>query len=342
MPITIEDIAKEAGVSIATVSRVINGTKSVSPELKQRVMNSIEKNNFKPNTLARGLSKNKVNTIGVIVSDISNFVISSVIKGCSEICRDRQYTVVVCESGGDKKRERELLYHMDVEKVSGLLLCGFDVDKETTELIMQMSYPTVLVTQRASDGECILNTVSHNSEQLIIDGVSFLIANGHKRIAFIGGIENDYYNGKMRKKGYEICMQEHGLEVPESYIVHGDFTFESGYNCMKKIYEENMLLPTAVMSCSDLMAVGALRYAQDQGLKVPEELSILGVDDADIAKYVRPALSTVRIDYLEEGKKATKELFDLIDTEQKYNGNLIYVDHKVIRRASVRVIEGSE
>ena len=120
MSVTIEDIANEAKVSIATVSRVMNGTKTVSPELKKRVLDAIERNRFKPNTFAKGLATDKSNIIGVIVSDVSNAVISSTIKGINSICQKKGYTVMICESDGDSKKEKMLLERMQEHRASGV------------------------------------------------------------------------------------------------------------------------------------------------------------------------------------------------------------------------------
>ena len=129
MAITIDDIAKEANVSIATVSRVINGSKTVSPELRNRVMEAVNRNHFRPNTFARALTTNKSNIIGIIVTDISNPVISSLVKGIHQVCQERGFTVMICESGGNKDNEKALLYRMEEQHSTGVLLAGVDIDQ---------------------------------------------------------------------------------------------------------------------------------------------------------------------------------------------------------------------
>ena len=338
MAVTIADIAREANVSIATVSRVINGTKAVSPELKQRVMNAVEKHHFMPNTFARGLAKDESSMIGVIVTDISNNVISTTIKGINDVCQKRGYTVMICESDGEGEKEQMLLDRLSVQKASGVLLAGMHVDAARVQEMLKMDFPIVMVTQQSSDGKSTLNTVIHDNVSAIRDAVSFLVTNGHRQIAFICGPQEDYSSGQKRLIGFQKACDEFGLEIPKSYITYGDFSFDSGHDCMKKIYEENAVLPTAVLVCSDLMAMGAVSAASNLGMSVPEDLSIMGFDDSDLARYSRPALSTVRIPYFDEGRLAAEELFRLIEAGIKADGKLTYVPHKVIRRFSVKKI----
>ena len=342
MAVTIEDIAKEAQVSIATVSRVINDSKAVSPELRVRVLDAIERNHFKPNSFARGLVTDRSNIIGVIVTDISNPVISTTIKGINSVCQEKGFTVLISESDGDGKKEQQLLERLEEQKVTGVLLAGMNVDADRVREMLKMDFPIVMVTQQSSDGKITINTVIHDNIKAIMDAVSFLHVNGHQRIAFIGGPENDYSSGEQRLRGFRRAVDQLGLEIPETYIVHGDFTYEGGRECMRQIYEENALLPTAVLVCSDLMAAGAVSGASGLGLRIPEDLSIMGFDDTELARYLNPALSTVRIPYFEEGRRAAQELFELIESGEKATGKLVYVSHKVIRRFSVKSLSGTD
>lgn len=338
MALTIEDIAREAKVSKATVSRVMNKTKAVSPELAKRVTDVIEKNNFKPNELARGLVTSKTNTIGIILSDISNPVFGSLTKGVNHYCQRKGYTVLVCESGGEKEKEIELLEKLADKKIDGVLFAGVDVDAELVQTMKEKPYPVVLVTNETTCGPDVMPTVVHDNVNAAKDAVNFLIENGHQKIAFISGPENDYSSGKKRIQGYEEALKINKIPFKESYVEHGKFTFDSGFQCMKRLYEENNDLPTAVMACSDLMAIGAVQYLKTVNLKVPEDISIMGFDDSELAMYSDPALSTVRISYADEGEKAAKELLKLIRSSTEAKPETFYVGYKIIRRKSVKKI----
>ena len=334
MSVTIEDIANEAKVSIATVSRVMNGTKTVSPELKKRVLDAIERNRFKPNTFAKGLATDKSNIIGVIVSDVSNAVISSTIKGINSICQKKGYTVMICESDGDSKKEKMLLERMQEHRASGVLLAGVNIDSSQVQWMLELDYPIVLFTQEAADNRTLINTVTHDNKKIIADAVEFLMANGHKRIAYISGPQNDYSSGAQRLKAFYEITKNFNLDIPDSYVVEGDFSYESGMNAMQRIYEESLVLPTAVLACCDMTAIGAIACIRKFGMKVPESLSVMGIDDTELAQYVTPSLSTIRIPYYEEGRKAARELLMLIEEEKQSTESLIYVPHKIIRRFS--------
>lgn len=336
MAVTIEDIAREANVSIATVSRVINHTKAVSPELYERVTKVVHKMNFRPNTLARGLITKRTGTIGVVIADISNPVFGTLTKGINSVCQDMDYTVIICESDGKRDKELALLQKLTEQRIDGVLFAGVEVDESLVEHMRRMEYPIVLMTQEETGGKSTMTTIGHDNTRAIYDAMTFLTSHGHRRIAFIGGPEHDYSSGIRRLEGYRMALADYGLEVPDSYVVHGDFTFDSGYGCMGRIYEESIQLPTAVMVCSDLMAVGAMQYARIMNLRIPEDISIMGFDDSPSAAYSVPALSTVRISYFDEGVEAAHALFALLDkTEEAPVAATHYIPYKVIRRNSV-------
>jgi len=348
--LTIHDIAHEANVSISTVSRVINNTKEVGPELKDRVFNIIQKHNFQPNQIARSLVTRKTDTIAMIVSNISNAVFGALIKGIESVCRQRNYTLIVCDSGGQTENEIKLLRTMSNRRIDGLLFAGVDVHSDLVNEIRIQRYPTVLVTQEmsGSDHQTPLPTVIHDNIQAIKDAVHFLYMYGHREIAFIGGLKNDYSAGKKRYTGYQQALAELSLEFKESYVDHGDFSFESGYKCMKQICEGNSTLPTAVLACSDLMAIGAMNYLDTMNIKIPDAISIMGFDDIELASYIKPKLSTVRVSYFEEGAFAAQALFSLIEKQSKKQeeqeipaGTALlddtrYISHQIIPRQSIK------
>lgn len=335
MAVTIEDIAREAGVSIATVSRVINKTKPVSAELRDRVYEVIEKNHFKPNSLAQGLITKKTNTIGIIVPDISNAVFGKLTKGINSVFAQEGYTVVLCESQGELEKELKLLGILEEKQIEGLLFAGVDVNHTLVERMRKRNYPVVLVTQEASEDEEAVHTVIHNNVEAMYDAVKFLLDNGHERIAYLGGSKNDFSSGKKRVIGYKKALEEAGIEVKDSYIAQGDFSFEAGYQGMKKLYEENSKLPTAVVTGSDVIAVGAIQYLDNMRVKIPDDISIMGFDDSEFATYIKPELSTVRISYYDEGVKAAEMLRELMNGSTEVPMKE-YVPHKIIRRSTTK------
>ena len=245
---------------------------------------------------------------------------------------------MICESDGDSRKEKMLLERMKEHRASGVLLAGVNIDSSQVQWMLELDYPIVLFTQAASDNKTLINTVIHDNKKMIADAVEFLIANGHKRIAYISGPQKDYSSGFQRLNGFYEATKKFRLELPDSYIVEGGFTYESGMNAMQRIYEESLVLPTAVLACCDMTAIGAVACIRKFGMKVPEDLSVMGIDDIELAQYVTPSLSTVRIPYYEEGRKAAKELLMLIEEDKQSTEALTHVPHKIIRRFSVKNI----
>ncbi|MDO5299497.1 MAG: LacI family DNA-binding transcriptional regulator [Clostridia bacterium] len=334
MAVTIGDVAREANVSISTISRVVNGSKSVSSELRQRVDQAIEKTGYRPNALARSLITNKTRTIGLVVSDISNSVMAVIAKGINSVCQKNGYTVVMCETSGKTEKEIAVLDKLGEHHVDGLVFAGVNVNRRLADKMLDMDYPVVLVNQEESYGETRIMTISYDNYQAIYDTVTLLISSGHRRIATIGGPENDYSAGTQRLRGYKKALEEAGIEAVESYIQRGDFSFEAGYQGMQRIYEESFELPTALVTGSDLVAIGAMQSAFSLGLSVPGDISIIGFDDSEMGRYTRPTLSTVRIPYFDEGVLAADTLLRMMD-DPSVKPEFICVKHKVIRRKSM-------
>ena len=203
--------------------------------------------------------------------------------------------------------------------------------------ILKRSYPTVLVTQETPVGEGIIDTVVHNNIQAMSDAVQFLLDNGHRRIAYLGGPKHDFSSGQKRLQGYKTALKQAGIDIIDSYIEQGDFSFQFGYDGMRKIYEENSILPTAVVTGSDVIAVGVIQFLKNMHVDVPGEISVMGFDDSDFATYFQPELSTVRISYFHEGEMAARELMKWIDQEDK-TAMTHYVPHKIIRRSTIRTL----
>lgn len=337
MAVTIGDIAREAGVSISTVSRVMNNTKPVSPELREKVYSVIKKNHYSPNVLAQSMITKKTNIVGVIVPDISNEVFGALTKGINSVCSKKGYTIMVCESGGRLEKEKKLLDILEDRQIDGVLFAGVDVNQELIEKMKEKDFPVVLVTQEASVDQSEIETVIHDNVQAMYDAVKFLHENGHEKIAYLGGPEYDFSSGKKRLEGYKKAMEELGLAIPDSYIEQVGFSFQNGFVGMKRIYEENGVLPTAVAAGSDLIALGAIQFLNAQGIRMPKDISIIGFDDLDYACYFRPELTTVRIPYFEEGEMAAIRLFECMEGKRIERG-ISYIPHKIIRRGTVRVL----
>jgi len=334
MNATMEDIARDAGVSISTVSRVINGYKGISEELRRRVEESICKYNYKPNAAARSLITKQTDLIAVVQPDLGNPTIAKVLKEIAKCCSDRGKTMMVCDYNSDIDKAIQALDSMREHNVDGVIFFGIYFTDELVERLKQFTCPVVLANQEipGREGkELLFTTVTSDNYREMCDATEFLIKDNHRRIAYIGGRKEDYSNGQLRLRGFLDTMKKYGLSVPESYIVQADFSIEGGKTGMRRIYEDVSELPTAVLCGSDMIAAGCIRYLQSMKLRVPEDISVFGHDDS-LQDIFEIELSTIRSN--NNGQIICGHLF----AEQDNNAEKekIYYPYRLIRRQSTR------
>ncbi len=321
--LTMKDIAEKAGVSIATVSRVLNNTKPVSSELRKKVLDIVQKTGYKPNALARSLIKQRTGTIGVIIPDMDNETFADLIKGIELITDKNDYVILVTNTRGEVKKELEMFNLFEEKRLDGIIFSGVALTEKHIEFFDKYEIPTVVVGQTFNKLD--FPSVTIDNFQAAFDVTQYLINLGHKNIGMIRGPLYDMQAGKERLMGYKTALRENEYPVNKKYITQGDFTISSGYEAMGEIWR-NELKPTAIFSASDKMAIGALNYCLDHGLDVPEDISIAGFDNMELATAVRPALTTIHQDQVEKGIKTAEILLDLIkkEEEESYNIQLPY------------------
>ena len=329
MEVTIKDIAADAGVSVSTVSRVMNDSKSVSPELKKRVMASIEKFHFRPNAAARSLVTKNTGLVAVLEADVRNPITAIHLKQISDVCMKHNKVVIACDYDFDNKKALVLMDRMLERNIDGLIFQGVHLTDEILKKLHEFPCPVVLGNQGLSGDDCEFTTVTVDSYGVARDITEFLVGDGHRRIAYVGGNAEDYTNGQLRLKGYRDAMKAAGLEIPDSYIYQGNFSTEAGVEGMKKIYENSRDLPTAVITGSDIIAIGVIRYLKSLNIRVPEDISVFGVDDS-VSDIFDPPLSTVRM--FQQGEMFYEALFGEHADEKK----IIHFPYQLVRRNSTR------
>lgn len=336
MNATMEDIARDAGVSISTVSRVINGYKGISEELRSRVEESICKYNYKPNAAARSLITKRTDLIAVIQPNLENPILAKVLKEIAKCCSDSGRTMIVCDYDSDNDKAIQALDSMREHNVDGVIFFGVYFTDELIERLKQFTCPVILVNQEIPDREgeeLLFTTIGCDNYKRMSDATEFLIKDNHRRIAYIGGQKRDYSNGQLRLRGFLDAMEKNGLPVPESYIAQTDFSVEGGREGMRQIYEKASVLPTAVLCGSDMIAVGCIRYLQGMKLRVPEDISVFGHDDS-LQDIFEIKLSTVSSE--DNGKIICERLF--AEQENSMKKEKIYYPYQLIRRQSTRRI----
>lgn len=317
--VTVYDIAKEAKVSVSTVSRVLNGTAPVKSSTREKVNSIIAKYQFHPNALARSLISKETGMIGVILPDITNPFFPEVFRGADTEARSKGYTFFLCDSEGDYQRESEYLSILKEKRVDGVIFlggrinltrCSPELAAEVVELSKQI--PVVLVN--GSLPKSNLYRVITNESSGAEMAVQHLIDLGHKDIAFLGGY--GYMSTMAQKvKAYKKIMKNNGLTIEDKWILQGQFSIESGKELMRELIGMKDR-PSAVLCVNDFTAVGAIKEAIEHGLRIPEDISVVGYDDTHLSTAIIPELTTVRQQTAELGKQAVQVLDRLMKGEK--------------------------
>lgn len=328
MTLKIKDVAEHAGVSVATVSRVLNNSDSVKPDTFQKVMAVIEEMGYKPNAIARSLKVKNTKTIGIMIPDISSHFYPEVVRGIEDVANMYEYNVVLCNT--DLKREKELKY-LDVltEKQSdGIIYMSNIITDQLADSFQNLKIPVVLISSEYEELPTVLidNVAASNKM------VKYLIQKGHKRIGMIAGQRNDYIAGISRVKGYYKALEEAGIPLEESLLVYGNYRFKSGYEGGKKLLtQENR--PTAIFCASDEMALGVIRAATELKLSVPTDLAVAGFDNIDMAEKICPSLTTIAQPMYEMGAVGMRLLTKILNKET-IQQNKVILNYALIERES--------
>nr|WP_233277692.1 LacI family DNA-binding transcriptional regulator [Paenibacillus durus] len=313
MKITIKDVARMANVSIATVSRVINNSPTVGSDIRQRVLDVLEATQFRPNAIARTLVKNNTSLIGVLLPEIKNNVLDDMVEGINQVARLYGYDVMIALSGG--KEESELHYYNLFREMqaSGIIVSASGIRDSLFELIEASKIPCLLVGRDYREKS--IPSVHVDNVSAAFEAVTYLIQQGHRDIAMLRGAKGDISAGNHRFQGYEQALKAAHLPVRAERILESAISVEEGAASMRKLYDSGPL-PTAVFCATDRIAIGAMNFLAEIGVKVPEQVSFFGFDDIDMTVIIRPKLSTVRYSASELGMVAARNLIKLIKGEE--------------------------
>ncbi len=322
------DVAKIANVSTATVSRVLRSPETVKENTRKKVLSVIEELNYQPNILARHFRRNETNTVLVIVPNIMNTVFSEIVGGIEQAASISGYKVLLRNTNRDVRNEYEAIDHLKQRQVDGMILLSERLEKQTILNISQQ-YPVVLASAYIEGLK--VPTVSIDNISSSREATEHLIKLGHKRIAHICGSLFSLIS-RDRVKGFNQAIYQNEIQMESVLIQEGDFTFDSGYNQMLKFLALDVP-PTAVFAANDEMAMGAIKAAKENGLRVPEDLAVVGFDNIKFSSIFEPALTTIAQPKYEMGKKAMELLLEqmkgVVHTKSQY-----VLDSKLIIRES--------
>ena len=325
---TIKDVAAQAGVSISTVSHVLNGTRKVSESARLRVEQAVSRLNYAPNSVARSLKMNNTRTIGMLVTTSAHPFFAEVVQAVEDLCFELGYNLILCNT--ENQPERQLMHvRMLMEKrVDGLLIICTDTPPALQTLLQQhRQLPLVMLDwSRESDFADII----HDNAQIggYLAG-KYLIEQGHRQFACITG-HLAKGTSQLRLQGFKKALAEAELALPATAIVEGDFESESGYQGMQQLLREKSPM-TAVFAFSDTMAFGAICAITQAGLRVPEDISVLGYDDVNMARFTSPPLTTISHPKRTLGRWALELLLKRIQQKAHQQAQLELTPRLVVR-----------
>ena len=313
---TIYDIAKEAGVSPSTVSRVLTGNANVRSEKKERVLQLIEKYNFKPNALARGLADTKSKVIGLLTADVRNPFYAELFVACELAARDAGYTLLSSNSLDVLEQEKALTEKLQEQKVDAIIHAGGSVDDlatnlEYSEFVNQIMTTTpVIVTGKLDGTQCHMVRIDDAKVMDLI--MEHLLSLNHTRIAMIGG-SRDVASTFIKVQRYKQILQKNKIAYdPDLLMVEGSYNAESGYVLMNEMLDKGVV-PTAVVAVNDYTGVGIIRSILEHGYQIPKDISVVSQDNTFLTQITVPNLTSVDYDYMEFGRKLITTAISLIE-----------------------------
>lgn len=327
--ITIYDVAREAGVSMATVSRVVNGNPNVKPSTRKKVAEVIERLDYRPNAVARGLASKKTTTVGVIIPNITNIFFSALARGIDDIAAMYKYDIILANADESVDKEINVFNNLLAKQVDGIIYMGYNVSEELRNLIKSTRTPVVIAGVLSEDPD--LYTVSIDI-RLAIEEMTDLLLNNGDRPAIITDSSKYYVNQVHRIPGYKSALAKRHLEVDEDLIIQSNFTDEEGNIIVDQLLAAKA---TGVVVTKDYLAVSVLNALTDRGIKVPEEFEVITSKNSVLTKYSRPQLSSLQYPLYDVGAVAMRLLTKIMNDEVIEDRQII-LPHKIVHRGSTK------
>lgn len=340
MKVTIKEVALLAGVSISTVSRVMNNPIAVQEEKRLRVIAAIEQLNFEPNAFARGLINNRSHMIGVMIPDILNPYYSAVIRGMEDAAKVLRYGLLICNTDREEERTLSYLNNFRHKNIDGILFTSDFVTESYNSVIQSNQIPTVLVSTESK--EYGLPSIMINDEQAAYDAVQYLIEIGHRHIGFLGFTLPDPITGQKRYNGFLRAITRYNLlDQCKDYTAFATSWYEEAYQSVAKLMQKQPQI-TALFTCSDEFALAAIAYLNDQGIRVPQDVSVIGFDNVRMSWMVTPRLTTIAQPMYDIGYRAVELLDDMLTNKTKHTTQFILPHELIIRDSTSAIIPAIE
>jgi len=331
MAASIKDVAKEASVSIATVSRVLNDIDVVNEDTKTRVKDAIAKLGYRPNIVARSLKTQKTKTLGIIIPDISNQFYPEIVRGAEDVANIYDYNIMLCNTDLDKEKEIEYLKILKEKMSDGIIYMSNSLDEDIMDLLRELNLPTILIENMDPTGR--VASVSIDNEKAAYDGVSFLAKKRNKKIAYIGTDKSLKNLSSLRYKGYESALKDNKIEIDNSLVYFSGNKAKDGYEGINSILDNVDI--DAVFCTSDEIAMGVINGLREKGIKVPEQVDVMGFDNIYSSSIFHPKLTTVAQPMYDMGSVGMRMLIKIINNTELDIKNYI-LEHEIIERDSCK------
>lgn len=335
---TLKEVAKKAGVSITTVSRVINGSAKVNEETRERVQKAMTQLEYQPNRVAQRLraSNGRSKLLGLIIPDIQNQFYSNIVRGIEDVTYGNDYAVILCNSDENPNKERFYLEVLKSESVDGIILPPIQQFGEEIENLINLGLPIVCVDRKLMRKK--VDTVVIGNEKGGFDAVNHLIELGHKKIAILtSSLQFSSFNE--RQKGYERALKQNGIEIDKRLIKEGD---PRSSETARALTDDLLSLdtpPTAIFATNNLMTLGVLEALNKHNLKIPDDISIVGFDDLPWARAISPPLTTVKQPAYEMGRRAAELFFKRVEDPSREPEEIVMDPKLIIRESTASLIE---
>jgi LacI family transcriptional regulator len=329
--VTRDDVARAAGVSPSTVSYVLNdGPRSVSDDTRERVWKVISELGYQPNAVARSLRTSRVGMVGLMVPDISNPFFAGLSRGTQDVAKERGYFVVICNTDGQLAHEVSLQRSLYEHRMEGMIIDPVEARPADLKFLQDRAVPVVLSGLDRDDAT--VDCAGVDDMEAACDAVEHLLELGHTDVAMITGpLKQRRMNH--RPDGYRKALAGRGLAYREELVANGDYSQASGYACAMELLDRGGKF-TALFAANDLMAIGAMMAVQEKGLRVPEDLAMIGFDNIPESAVTTPRLSTVDNPHYTQGRVTAEMLFERINGEFTGDPRAVVLPHRLIVRGS--------
>lgn len=313
--VTIYTVAREAHVSMATVSRVVNGNPNVKPETRDHVQAVIKKLNYRPNAVARGLASKRTTTVGVVIPDITNDYFAELARGIDDIATMYKYNMILTNADSDENSPAKVVENLFTKQVDGIIFMGHDIDEKLQQEIHNSHTPVVVAGSLTND--TAIPSVRIDYQKATQDAVSFLLKHDNQKVALVVGNRETTINAHNRIPGYKDALQQAGIDFDENLIFECHNSYGEGYSLAKAFIEQDI---EAAFVSDDSSAAGLLNGLTDAGHKVPDDIEIVTGNDTKLAKITRPMMTSITQPLYDVGAVAMRLLTKLMNDEDEQEG----------------------